>query len=325
MNRDELAFFNEQLAAMLRLGIPLESALRQLSLGMRSGGFRQEIEKLEVDLARGCPLAEAVGARQLPILYQRLLIAGATGGDLPGMLTLAADHYRETHTLRTRFLGLVVYPAIALGTALVVSVILAALLGGVMREAEFRSTADGSWALLWVPPVVFGLVFFAGFLLATVPRWRHAVRWRLPGFREASLARLGGTLSLLLKSGCRLPEALKLCAELEPAGAVSRELREWEQRLAKGEPAFAMPPTRRGPFPPLFLWSIASDREDWLSGVRRATELYRRRAAAKAEMILYAALPVMVLGLGALILAQATFAVRVVYVTLGTQIGDLGQ
>lgn len=324
MNRDELAFFNEQLAAMLRLGIPLESALRQLSLGMRSSGFRKEIEQLEVDLARGRSLAEAVGARQLPTLYQQLLIAGAQGGDLPGMLTLAADHYRETHTLRTRFQGLVVYPVIALVTALVVSLLLAALMAGVMRETEFMD-AQGAWPLLWVPPVVFGFVILAGFLVGAVPSWRHALRWRLPGFRDASLARLAGTLLLLLKSGCRLPDALKLCAALEPAGAVSRELLEWERRLARGEPAFEVSSTRPGPFPPLFLWSIASDREDWLSGVRRAADLYRRRAAAKAEMILYAALPIMVLGLGALILAQATFAIRVVYVTIGTQIGDLGQ
>lgn len=321
MNRDELAFFNEQLAAMLRLGIPLESALRQLCLGMRSGGFRKEIEQLEADLARGRPFREAVADRDLPPLYQQLLIAGAQGGDLPGLLTLAADHYRETHNLRTRFLGLVVYPTIALVTSLIVSILLAVLLAGVMRESELTAT-NGPWALLWVPPVIFGVVLVAGMFVGTVPAWRHALRWRLPGFREASLARLASTLSLLLKSGCRLPDALKLCAGLERAGTVSRELLEWEQRLARGEPAFVMPPTRPRPFPPLFLWSIASDREDWLAGVSRAADLYRRRAAAKAEMFLYAALPVMVLLLGTLILAQASFAIRVVYVTIAMQVSD---
>lgn len=323
MNRDALAFFNEQLAAMLRLGIPLESALRQLSQGMRSGSFRQEIERLEADLARGRPLREAVTERRLPALYQQLLIAGAQGGDLPGLLTLAADHYRETHNLRTRFLGLVVYPAIALVASLVVSLLLAALLAAVMRESEFVAN-NGPWPLLWMPPALFALILGAGCLVGIVPAWRHALRWRLPGLRDANLARLASTLALLLKSGCRLPDALKLCAELEPAVAVSRELLAWEQRLARGEPAFALPPARSHPFPPLFLWSIASDREDWLSGIRRAADLYRRRAAAKAEMFLYAALPVMVLLLGGLILAQASFAIRVVYVTIAMQIGDLG-
>lgn len=321
MNRDELAFFNEQLAAMLRLGIPLESALRQLCLGLRRGAFRQEIEQLETDLAQGRPLREAVSARRLPLLYQQLLIAGGQGGDLAGLLTLAADHYRETHNLRTRFLGLVVYPVIALVTSMAVSVVLAMLLSRVTLEMALTETILTS-PLLWVPPLLFGLALMAVFLAGSIPPWRHALRWRLPGFRDASLARLAGTLSLLLKSGCRLPEALKLCAELEPAGSVSRELLEWDQRLARGEPAFSMPPTRSGPFPPLFLWSIASDRENWLSGVVRAAELYRRRAAAKAEMFLYAALPVMVLLLGALILAQASFAIRVIYLTIAMQMSD---
>jgi type II secretory pathway component PulF len=37
MNYDEFAFFNQQLAAMLREGIPLEGALKQLCAGMRGG------------------------------------------------------------------------------------------------------------------------------------------------------------------------------------------------------------------------------------------------------------------------------------------------
>jgi type II secretory pathway component PulF len=37
MKNDEFAFFNQQLAAMLRDGIPLEGALRHLCAEMRSG------------------------------------------------------------------------------------------------------------------------------------------------------------------------------------------------------------------------------------------------------------------------------------------------
>src|SRR5438045_9572353 len=50
MNYDEFAFFNQQLAAMLREGIPLEGALKQLCQGMRAGPLRVEIDLLEADL-----------------------------------------------------------------------------------------------------------------------------------------------------------------------------------------------------------------------------------------------------------------------------------
>ena len=43
MKHDEFAFFNQQLAAMLRDGIPLEGALRRLCQEMRRGELRDEL------------------------------------------------------------------------------------------------------------------------------------------------------------------------------------------------------------------------------------------------------------------------------------------
>src|SRR5882757_10209431 len=57
MNYDEFAFFNQQLGAMLRDGIPLEGALRRLCHEMRAGSLRDELQALEADLARGTPMA----------------------------------------------------------------------------------------------------------------------------------------------------------------------------------------------------------------------------------------------------------------------------
>ena len=51
MKLDEFAFFNQQLAAMLRDGIPLESALGQLCASMRRGDLRDELEKLRKEEA----------------------------------------------------------------------------------------------------------------------------------------------------------------------------------------------------------------------------------------------------------------------------------
>ena len=55
MKYDEFAFFNQQLAAMLREGIPLEGALRRLCQEMRQGPLRTELQALEADLAKGPP------------------------------------------------------------------------------------------------------------------------------------------------------------------------------------------------------------------------------------------------------------------------------
>ena len=52
MNHDEFAFFNQQLAAMLRSGIPLEGALKQLCVGMKTGPLRAELQLLEEEIGR---------------------------------------------------------------------------------------------------------------------------------------------------------------------------------------------------------------------------------------------------------------------------------
>ena len=102
MRQDEFAFFNRQLAVMLRNGIPLEGALKQLCLGMSGGALRAEIEQLEADLERGTPLTEALARRKLPEFYARMVEIGARSNDLPGVLTLLADHYERANALWNR-------------------------------------------------------------------------------------------------------------------------------------------------------------------------------------------------------------------------------
>ena len=97
MKLDEFAFFNQQLAAMLRDGIPLEGALRRLCQEMRAGSLRTELQTLEADLAKGTPMADALKGRQLPELYKRMIMVGVKSGDLPGALTMLADYLQQQH------------------------------------------------------------------------------------------------------------------------------------------------------------------------------------------------------------------------------------
>lgn len=114
MKWDEFAFLNQQLAGMLRAGIPLEGGLRELSQTMRRGKLRDELEALRKDLEVGTPVSEALGKRNLPELYVRLAQAGAAGGDLPGTLILLADYYDRMAITMARLKGLMVYPLLVL-------------------------------------------------------------------------------------------------------------------------------------------------------------------------------------------------------------------
>ncbi len=180
MQYDEFGFFNQQLAAMLREGIPLEGALKQLCLGMRVSPLRSELEQLEADLGLGVPLKEALGRRKLPAFYVRMVEIGARGNDLPGMLTLLADYFHRANALWTRLKGLMVYPAIvivvSLGLTLLISLTFRNFLGQL-----FDQIAPGPPILLigmWMPPLVLGALALTEAVEAASPAGETLAQWR---------------------------------------------------------------------------------------------------------------------------------------------------
>lgn len=307
MNYDEFAFFNQQLAAMLKEGLPLEGALKQLCAGMRTGTLRTELERLEAELAGGTPLREALSHRKLPELYIRMLELGARSNDLPGVLTLVADHYHRTNALWTRLKGLMVYPVIVLvvalgltfGLWLIFNHLMGAFFGPVTNVPAVMA------ASMWMPPLVLSVLALLGVVAVSLPRWRTWLRWNLPPFREASLAQLASAMALMLKQGTTLAEALALAQGLEgttPAG--KSMLAEWRRlvELGGGKPVHWAGATH--PLPPLFLWLVQNSGEDLPAGFQKAADIYQARAAYRIELVLYGALPVSILFLGQMILWQ---------------------
>ena len=121
MNYDELSFVNQQLAGMLKSGVPLEGALRELCATMQRGTLRDELTALEADLAKGTPLTDALARRKLPEFYVRMVQVGAKSGDLPGVLMMVADYYARMNAVWMRLKGLAVYPLIVLMLSMVIS------------------------------------------------------------------------------------------------------------------------------------------------------------------------------------------------------------
>jgi type IV pilus assembly protein PilC len=319
MNYDEFAFFNQQLAAMLRDEIPLEGGMRRLCADMRRGSLRTELEKLQSALASGIPLTEALAARRLPDLYKRLVLAGARSNDLPGALTLLADYYQRRHNLWQRLTGLMVYPILVLFAAFGVSLIFYFLWNRVFASSWIRALSglgegrplpaatQATLPLmmnLWIFPFTIGLLCALVLVVLALPKLRDAFRWRLPAFRDASLAQTAATLSLLIKGGIPFPESLSLVENLETNRKARAELATWSRRLASGVSRFSEMAAGGSAFPSLFVWLVSSTGEDLAGGFHQAGEIYQARAAQRSEILLYAALPLVVLTLGVLILTQ---------------------
>jgi general secretion pathway protein F len=308
MKNDEFAFFNQQLAAMLRDGIPLEGALRRLCQEMKAGSLRTELQSLEADLAKGAPMADALAPRQLPELYKRMILVGVKSGDLPGALTMLADYFQRQFNLWSRLKGLMVYPLIVLFAAFLLSCFLAYILGHFIWN-NLESLVGNSrivpvWVGVWMAPVVIGLALAASLAAMSFSPARHRLRWRLSAFKDASLARVASGLDLMLKNGVPLDGALQLAEELEKGTRAEADIARWRRRLASGHGKFSEMAEGSEVFPPLFIWTVAQSGENLAAGFHRAGELYQSRAQYQIEMLLYSALPCSVLALAVMIVAQ---------------------
>ncbi len=316
MKADELSFANQQLAGMLRAGIPLEGALRQLCSEMKRGVLHEELTLLEKDLAQGVPLNKALEQRKLPAFYRTLMSVGQAGGDLPGTLLMVADHYQRQHSLRVRLGTLVVYPIIIVTVSFVVSLLLAFLFGptgAFLSETQVGLQLAHSmtpWPLRWAPwlsilaPCVCVLLLMGFGVALRYGPLRAWLQWHLPGFRDARLAMIAEMFSLLLSRNVPLSDTVKLLRGLERGQPLDAELKGWEGELEPGSHRIQQV-TRHGQlFPPLFVWLVATGGEDWSAGFQRASQVYNSRAHQRIELGLYAFLPIATLFLGLLVFVQ---------------------
>ena len=203
-----------------------------------------------------------------------------------------------------------VYPLLVLLTATAMSIGMfwmshevASLVG---TAADWNSGSNPVWMEMcrWAPPILLILVTLFALVAMALPGWRLRLRWRVPGFREAGVARVADSLAMLLRAGCPLGESLALVRELEGDSPAGAELAQWHEKLSQGEgkPSQFAEPGKV--FPPLFTWVIASSGEDLQAGFARAAEIYHIRKESQIETILYAALPTAILLLGVLIVLQ---------------------
>jgi type II secretory pathway component PulF len=318
MKYDEFAFFNQQLAAMLRDGIPLEGALRRLCQEMRAGSLRNELQSLEADLAKGTPMADALSARQLPELYKRMILVGVKSGDLPGALTMLADYFQRQNNVWTRLKSMMTYPLIVMFVAFLISLLLAyvwnciigpgfkEMFGGMgMRLPAATLFAFATLQAIWAFPVTLGILFLIMASVVFLPTMRGNFLWRLPAFKEAAISRIALSLNLLMKNGVGLPEAIGLTEQLETSSLAAGDLQQWHKKLASGVTKFSEVAAQNKMIPPMFVWIVSGAGENLADGFKRAADIYHTRAIYRTEVALFSVLPMASLFLGAVVISQA--------------------
>ncbi len=109
---ERLLIFSQELAALLKAGLPLVQSLDVMLERQRDAVFRRSLETIREKVRSGVALSEAFraeGALYPPILSASL-IAGERSGNLEGVLRRLGQYLRLTYALRRKAIAAAVYP-----------------------------------------------------------------------------------------------------------------------------------------------------------------------------------------------------------------------
>lgn len=319
---DKLALFNEQLAGMLKAGIPLEGALRRTVKDMRSRKFAKEVVLLEEDLAKGTPFADAISERQFPDFYKKMVIAGAKTDRLPEALTSVADYYRRRSEIGIRLSGLMLYPVLVLTASLILSLFTTFYfhteLKNIMSEMYsdlFYKKAPLFFLSQFAGFIVFAVLFLIMFFISICKRLRRYLSWKFAPFRDVNIANFAHMISICLKSGMTLHDALTFAAAFEK-GKIKDQL---DMMISNIEDGMSLDGALRlcTFLPGTAQWLIVNAADKPEDGFDSVAEIFNKRAIYRTDVLLYVALPLSVCFVAAIITLQLAGCVKAVMQVIG--------
>jgi general secretion pathway protein F len=298
---------NEEIAALVRARIPLESNLAQLGTELpgKSGELAERIGR-RMEAGESLVAAMEAECASMPATYRAAIVAGVESGQLGSALESLVDSASRMDQLRRVTAVAMLYPLVIV---VVVSWLLASLVGIVVPSFAWLDQSRYkplTWLADWplTTPILASVVPSLVMLAAAVWWWRSG---RLGGSRRSRLglfsvlsgsgrvhrwsqaARFSEMLLLLVERGMPLDVSLRLTAEATDdarlAGAahrLSNEIRLGDVDIPRGRRTAAI---RQSDFPVLIRLALhhAGDRALLAGSLRQAAAMYHHRAVRAAD------------------------------------------
>jgi len=121
INMREFLVFNQELATLLKAGMPLVQSLDLLRRRVVSPAFRSVLDDVHEKVRSGTALSDAFGSHGelFPRVYTASLLAGERSGSLDGVLRRYVEYTKIIQTMKRKTVSALVYPAILTTLALV--------------------------------------------------------------------------------------------------------------------------------------------------------------------------------------------------------------
>ncbi|MFT4776100.1 MAG: type IV pilus assembly protein PilC [Oleispira sp.] len=227
----DITFFTRQMATMMKAGVPLVQSFDIVGDGVDNQAMKELIAKVRDDVSAGNDFASALKKhpKHFDELFCNLIESGEQSGALEQMLDKVAIYKEKTEALRAKIKKAMMYPAVTLAIASIVTVILLVKVVPTF-ETMFKSfgselpaptqmvVAISEWtqAYWWVMvAVIVGFVVSLKQALARSPAFKdkfEAGLLKAPVFGDllmkAAVARFARVLSTTFAAGVPLVEAL---------------------------------------------------------------------------------------------------------------------
>ena len=270
INVREFLVFNQELATLLKAGMPLVQSLDLLKRRVTSPLFRQVLDDVHEKVRSGTALSEAFAAQgdRFPRVFTASLLAGERSGNLDAVLRRYVEYSKIIATVRRKTISALVYPAILGSLALVLVTII--VLKVVPSFADFYGSFGAQLPLVTRIIVRFSEFLQARFLLIVVTLAALAVAiivWiRQPGHqarfdhlilrvpvlgqiaRKFATSQMARTLATLLGGGLPLVTSLEIAAKSIGNSYMAGQLDVVSSRVREGQ-SFAAALDARGEFP----------------------------------------------------------------------------
>src|SRR6188768_3935514 len=120
INTREFLVFNQELATLLRAGMPLVQSLDLLRSRVTSPIFRRVLDDVHEKVRAGTALSDAFATHgdQFPRVYTASLLAGERSGNLDAILRRYVAYEKVIDAVKRKTVSALIYPAILIALAI---------------------------------------------------------------------------------------------------------------------------------------------------------------------------------------------------------------
>lgn len=324
MGKDDVVGFCQQLAVMLRTGVPLAESLETFAEQASRKDVAEFVRLIKSDVCEGEDFSAVLAKypEVFPTILVSLMRAAEASGKLDEMLTRVAKDLSKARKTAKQIKGAMMYPAIMMVVAvLAVTVIMVFVLPkfGPLFKAQGDRLPAPTKALVWLSGFLrTGWMIYVPAILAVVGgTWWYVrtetgrimmdtLKLRMPVlghmFRCLYLVRFSSTMATLLAAGVSLVDVVRICRDVTGNVHYTKLWETLEDRISKGQEI--APTFREFDFVPRNVVAMIASGEK--SG--RLSEVLEHAAAAAEDDLDIAVKsttslvePIMIVGMGAVV------------------------